>query len=297
MEGIRTGGSELEIFQKKNFAVNADGCEEHEHSAPSRAKTELATASEGCDKNQRGIPTTSVKGIRTGRSELENPSRAMFPISLYNEHMHKKLRIWVFILILSAIIGLSAWFYLYGESFSFFQSTVENNLLMGVIVYIILEILSVVVVPVATLFLTPIAVAFFGPFLTAIYSIIGWMIGSIVAFLIARKYGRPIVKKFFDLEKIEKYRSKISPNMEFGTLVLLRMLFPVDVLSYALGLFSLVSFRRYVMTTLIGIAPFSFLFAYGGNALISGNYVKLGLIAIIGFALLLFLFLIDKNRD
>ena len=216
--------------------------------------------------------------------------------ALYNGGMNKKSHNLLFVVILILMAALSVWFLMQDKSFSFFQQNVEKNLIVGVFIYVILEILSIVVVPVATLFLTPIATAFFGPFLTAIYSATGWMIGSLIAFVIARKFGRPVVKKFFNLAKIEKYRSKISPNMEFGTLILLRMLFPVDVLSYALGLFSLVSLKRYAITTLIGILPFSFLFAYGGEALIMGSYLKLSVIIVAGFALFLVLVLINRWR-
>jgi len=38
---------------------------------------------------------------------------------------------------------------------------------------------------------------------------------------------------------------------------LLRMVLPVDILSYALGLFSNISFIRYMLATIIGVTPFS----------------------------------------
>ena len=61
--------------------------------------------------------------------------------------------------------------------------------------------------------------------------------------------------------------------MEFMSVVLLRMVLPVDVLSYALGFFSDISLWRYTTATIIGIAPFAFIFAYAGDALTSGKYI------------------------
>ena len=42
----------------------------------------------------------------------------------------------------------------------------------------------------------------------------------------------------------------------------MRMVIPVDVLSYAIGLFSTMSLKSYTLATVIGITPFAFIFAY-----------------------------------
>jgi len=51
----------------------------------------------------------------------------------------------------------------------------------------------------------------------------------------------------------------------FWSVVLLRMALPVDVLSYGIGLFSKMSFSTYFWATLIGVVPFSFIYAYVGS--------------------------------
>jgi membrane associated rhomboid family serine protease len=54
----------------------------------------------------------------------------------------------------------------------------------------------------------------------------------------------------------------IHPRHRIASLVMLRMTFPVDVLSYALGLFSPgTSMGDVALSTAIGAAPFALLFA------------------------------------
>ncbi len=200
-----------------------------------------------------------------------------------------------FALILLSLLVI-IFFFMRQDTFQIFRQAVQSNLAWGVIVYISLEIVSIVVVPVTTIVLVPLAVDFFGPFLAAIYSIIGWLMGGALAFLIARHFGRPIVKKLFNIKEIEKYRKYISEDIGFWTVVLLRLLLPVDILSYALGLFSVISFRRYMLATLIGITPFAFIFAYTGQALIMGQYGEVVIFTIVSAVILVFLWRIAKKK-
>ncbi|EKD58478.1 MAG: hypothetical protein ACD_56C00116G0011 [uncultured bacterium] len=200
-----------------------------------------------------------------------------------------------FALILLSLLVI-IFFFMRQDTFQIFRQAVQSNLAWGVIVYISLEIVSIVVVPVTTIVLVPLAVDFFGPFLAAIYSIIGWLMGGALAFLIARHFGRPIVKKLFNIKEIEKYRKYISEDIGFWTVVLLRLLLPVDILSYALGLFSIISFRRYMLATLIGITPFAFIFSYTGQALIMGQYGGAVILAIVSVVILVLLWRIAKKK-
>ena len=46
---------------------------------------------------------------------------------------------------------------------------------------------------------------------------------------------------------------------------MLRAIIPVDILSYALGLFSKVDFKTYALATMIGIIPFTVILSYLGT--------------------------------
>lgn len=132
----------------------------------------------------------------------------------------------------------------------------------GVIVYIGSAIFATVIAPVSATPLIPIASQLWGPVLSALYSIIGWMVGAMIAFWIARTYGYERVRRLTKIEKLQRYISLIPEKNLFWTVVFMRIVLPVDVLSYALGLFSTMSLWSYALATLIGITPFAFVFAY-----------------------------------
>ncbi len=164
---------------------------------------------------------------------------------------------------------------------------IGNNIL-GMILYLFLFVITTVIAPLSSLPLVPLASAVFGPFLTAVLNILGWTAGAVIIFVLCRKYGVPLIKKFISLQKLQKIESKIPEKSEFWSVVLLRMTIPVDILSYALGLFSKIDFKRYFLATLIGITPFSFVFAYAGAFPV--KYQLLALVAAAAIILISFAF-------
>lgn len=132
----------------------------------------------------------------------------------------------------------------------------------GALLYVLITVIAVVVAPVSTFPLLPLAVSLWGSFFAAVLSIIGWTLGASIAFGLARRYGKPLIGKLISLKKIEHVEKLIPQKNIFMSVVLLRMAMPVDLLSYALGLFSGISFKHYFFATLIGVSPFAFFFAY-----------------------------------
>ncbi|PIN91305.1 hypothetical protein COU57_01195, partial [Candidatus Pacearchaeota archaeon CG10_big_fil_rev_8_21_14_0_10_32_14] len=51
----------------------------------------------------------------------------------------------------------------------------------------------------------------------------------------------------------------------FASIVLLRIVLPTDGLGYALGLFSNVKMKPYVIATILGTIPFAIIFTYLGT--------------------------------
>jgi uncharacterized membrane protein YdjX (TVP38/TMEM64 family) len=86
-----------------------------------------------------------------------------------------------------------------------------------------------------------------------------------IAFVLARRYGARLVGRIVPLQKIQKFEAKLSSRNQFWTVVLLRLTVPVDVLSYAIGLFSTMPAKSYLLATTIGVIPFAFIFAYTGT--------------------------------
>lgn len=168
--------------------------------------------------------------------------------------------------------------YIVQTNMNFFRNLIGTGF-SGMILYIIITIIAIVLAPVSTMPLIPVASNLWGVNLAAILSIIGWTIGALIAFLIARKYGVRIVKKIVPIEKINKFEKKIPEKNIFWTIVFLRIILPVDILSYALGLFSRIKTSTYFLATIIGLTPFAFVWAYLGKV---PFYYQLFAIIIIG---------------
>lgn len=135
----------------------------------------------------------------------------------------------------------------------------------GMVVYVFIVIIAIVVAPVSAIPFLPIASHLWGWLIAAFLSIIGWTIGAVIAFWIARRYGVTLVKKFAPMEKIERVERLVPHKNIFWSIVFLRMVIPVDILSYVLGLFSQISIRSYFFATIIGVSPFAFVFSYIGG--------------------------------
>lgn len=128
-------------------------------------------------------------------------------------------------------------------------------------IYIVGATITTVIAPLSFLPALPIAVTLWGSTLAALLSIIAWSLGAAIAFLLARRYGQPLVRHFVGEQRM-KYLSGFLPSHRiFLAVMLLRIVFPVDFLSYALGLFNVIRFWPYMAATVIGITPFAFIFA------------------------------------
>jgi uncharacterized membrane protein YdjX (TVP38/TMEM64 family) len=138
---------------------------------------------------------------------------------------------------------------------------------------VILMFMSTVLAPITTLPLVPMIAPILGPFHTGLAVWIGWTLGAIVSFLIARYGGRPLLSHFVHMEKLATYESRFPDADHFFLILALRLLIPVDILSYALGVFSTVRLRTYIFASALGILWFSFAFAYVGTLVTSGNTV------------------------
>lgn len=177
-----------------------------------------------------------------------------------------------------------------------YRELIQEQSLQGAFFFITLMFLATVLAPLSALPLVPLVAPLFGPLWTALYAIVGWWLGALVAFLIARYGGKPLLTRFVSIKEIEKMESKIPEHTTFWGLVVLRMVVPVDMLSYALGLLSSVSFRVYAAATLLGIIPFALIFSYGGSALLESNYLFLGGTVILALCLFLIAWRVYKRR-
>lgn len=143
------------------------------------------------------------------------------------------------------------------------RDALQMHAAAGVAVFVLTSAFAVVMPLATNLPLVPMATVAWGPGWTALALLAGWMLGSAASFALGR-YARgwilarfPSVRRHADIDRL------IHPRWRLASLVSLRMTFPVDVLSYALGLFSRsTTMGEVVLSTAIGAAPFAALFAW-----------------------------------
>ncbi|HDK41995.1 MAG TPA: hypothetical protein ENG87_01345, partial [Candidatus Pacearchaeota archaeon] len=120
--------------------------------------------------------------------------------------MNRKIKGLIEVLIIVTLFLLFS--YLVQKNISYFESLIVNDVL-GILVFIFIEFISIVVAPVTTLPLIPIASNLWGWVLTGLISIFAWSFGAWVAFVIGRKYGVQIIKKFISLKDIYRIEKKV----------------------------------------------------------------------------------------
>lgn len=164
---------------------------------------------------------------------------------------------------------------------------IDQNPVRGACLFIFLNILDAVLAPGATLPLIPVASRAWGRVPAALVTTIGWTAGSIIAFMIARRWGAPIVKKLTSMDRLRQMKRYIPENL-FWSVVLLRIVMPMDVLSYVLGLFTDMGGAEYAAATAIGVTPAAFVLAYVGR--LPGAYdiivFGIGAAVVVGYVLI-----------
>src|SRR3954463_13683497 len=84
------------------------------------------------------------------------------------------------------------------------RTFIDRHAFWGLFLYITLNILDAVLAPGATLPLIPVAARVWGPVLAALATTAGWTAGSLVAFLIARRWGYPLVRKLTSMQRVQR---------------------------------------------------------------------------------------------
>lgn len=167
----------------------------------------------------------------------------------------------IVILVLFFVAGMVV-----AREFSSDVVTYLDSGVLGMVMYVLVGIVSTIIAPISTVMLIPVATVLWGPFAVAILSIIAWTVGSIIAFVIARRFGKPLIMRFVNLQNIEKYEKALGGEYLFWNIVFLRMAVPVDILSYAIGLFTSIRIDTYIVATIIGITPFAFILPFAVQA-------------------------------
>jgi len=157
--------------------------------------------------------------------------------------------------------------------FTALVESVKQRPIASAVVYVFALAASIVLMPLSSLMLLPFAASVWGVFIGGTLSALGWWIGALLAFSLVRHLGRPALQWIISLEKLDEWEKKIPHNITFLGIVLIRMIFPVDLPSFALGLLKNLSFKTYALASLIGIIPFAYVMVAMGGAMATGEWL------------------------
>jgi len=193
----------------------------------------------------------------------------------FRSPISKELAALCLFILLFVLASVIAW--QYGDAL---RDLVERGGIFSAFLYFIFAVSSEVVAPVSSLPAFPLAVSAWGSLWAAVISWAGWLAGSVIAFSLARRFGQPLVGRLVNLSKVQEAARFIPEKNLFWIVVFLRLFFPADIFSYALGLFTNMKWINYFWATALGLAPFTFLFAYGLKIPMAYQ-IALGVVALI----------------
>lgn len=194
------------------------------------------------------------------------------------------------LLLAGAVVALSQW------DTATVQAWMEQHKEGGAVAYFGAVVASVVLLPLSSLPLLPLAVRLWGVVLAALLSAAGWWTGALIAFGLAR-LGRRYLERVTSLDAVDRLAQRIPPDIGFGGIVVLRVIFPVDVVSFALGLLKHLRFSTYAIASLVGIVPFAFVWSYAGGALGTGNFLAFAGVALAATAVVIVLRRLWRKRE
>lgn len=168
-------------------------------------------------------------------------------------------------------IGLTIYAFYWGfKSQIFTQEEALRNLLttLGPAApygFILLQIIQTVIPIIPGALTIPMGTMIFGMGYGFVLNFIGIMLGSIMNFILARKFGRPLVEIIVAEKQFNKYITWLDEKNRFDKLFTFGMFFPfspADFLCYLAGL-SNISFYKYLLILSTG-KPFTlFVYSYG----------------------------------
>lgn len=192
----------------------------------------------------------------------------------------KKVFLWLFLVILLILI-----IYLFQKRVVYIDTEqvkefIRSFGILGPIVFMILNALSIVFSPVTALPFWAASLALYGFWQTLLYILISFNLGAIANFWIARKWGRPIVLKLVGKKGINEV-DKITEVIGLHTLLIVRLIGGAssDYVAYAAGLTNM-KFKPYILITFLATPPSMTLNVYiiYGALSLKPIFVLLGLV-------------------
>lgn len=192
-----------------------------------------------------------------------------------------------FALFLSVILAASVTIYIKGwhrlflnrnELIAFVESF--NNV-WGVLVFAGIQTAQVMLAPVPGEITGFVGGYLFGPCLGLVYSTLGLTVGSVGAFLLARKFGRPLVEKVASQEFLNRYDFLIDHRGKWISFFLFLIPgFPKDLFCYLLGT-SHMTFGTFFIISTVGRFLGTALLSVSGSLARNESYQMFIVVAVI----------------
>ena len=194
---------------------------------------------------------------------------------MQNWQINRRRAALLFLLGVAVIAILIGAYLAYERWFPWEQAEIEEWIdgfgVWGPIVYIVVFALSMLFAPLPTAPMPLVAAAVFGPALGFLYTITATAIGSTICFWVARRLGRPVLRRLTSQAALDKI-DELGARLGIRLLIVLR-LFPVagvDYVSYAAGLTQM-RFAYYIVISVLASAPILIFAAVLGDAVLERN--------------------------
>ncbi|MDT2987269.1 VTT domain-containing protein [Enterococcus casseliflavus] len=153
------------------------------------------------------------------------------------------------------------------------RGLVGNSVILGPIIFILLQILQVVIPIIPGGVSSAAGVLIFGPYLGFVYNYVGISIGSVIIFLLGRRYGKPFILSMISDKTYDKYIGWLDNQSRFEKLFALAIFLPVapdDALCLMAGLTNM-TVKKFTLIILLAKPASIFLYSmaliYGGTFL------------------------------
>ena len=153
------------------------------------------------------------------------------------------------------------------------RGLVGNSVILGPIVFILLQILQVVIPIIPGGVSSAAGVLIFGPYLGFVYNYVGISIGSVIIFLLGRRYGKPFILSMISDKTYDKYIGWLDNQSRFEKLFALAIFLPVapdDALCLMAGLTNM-TVKKFTLIIMLAKPASIFLYSmaliYGGTFL------------------------------
>lgn len=161
---------------------------------------------------------------------------------------------------------------------------VERFGVFGPLAVIGLVVVEVVVAPIPGSVIPITVGALFGIWPGVLYTWVGNVIGAIIAFWLARRIGRPLVTRFVKPATLDRLDTFIRRSPRLLWLVYIVPVYPIDLITFAVGL-STMTFKRFVVMMTISFTFHQLILtAVGERLLVATGWTR---IVVAGVAVLL----------